>query len=256
MPPSVPSSSGVEERQPDLGRYFSAVEQLGYKPRNLRFYLNYLFDGVDLAGKRMLDVGAGNGRFSFYAACAGARESVAMEPDAAGSSGGRTGQALQRLASLLDDPNVKLVRQTLQEYEHEGDPFDVVLLHASINHLDEEACVVLHHDAAAQREYLEIFEKLAALTKPQGTLIVVDVARRNLFGDLGLKNPISRSIEWEKHQAPAFWAELLSRKGFTKPRIRWNTFNTLGSAGRLLLGNRVASYLLTSSFCLTMRRED
>ncbi len=238
---------------PALDRYFGALQQLGYVPGNVRFYVKYLFKGIDFTGKTMLDVGAGDGRFSYYAACAGASRVVSLEPEAAGSGTGRVDK-FKRLASLVDQPQVEFVPVPLQEYTHEDGLFDVLLLHASINHLDEEACVRLHEDPAAQETYLGIFRILASLARPGGVLIVTDCARRNLFGDLGVRNPIARTIEWHKHQSPELWAELLTRVGFVRPDIRWTTFNTLRSPGRLLLGNRVAAYCLTSSFRLAMER--
>jgi ribosomal protein L11 methylase PrmA len=63
-----------------LERYFEAVAQRGRSRENWRFYLDYLFRGVDFAGRTMIDVGAGDGMFSFYAACAGATKVVSLEP--------------------------------------------------------------------------------------------------------------------------------------------------------------------------------
>jgi len=40
--------------------------------------------------------------------------------------------------------------------------FDIVLLHASINHLDEEACIRLQYDDQARRRYGLIFQRLSA----------------------------------------------------------------------------------------------
>jgi SAM-dependent methyltransferase len=239
-----------------LQRYGEALQKMGHRPGNVHFYMRYLFDGVDLRGTRVLDVGAGDGRFSFYAACAGATEVVGLEPDMAGSSdeANMTSAAFQRMSDLVGVPGVRLVRQTLQEFEHGGEPFDVVLVHAAVNHLDEELVVRLHEDAAARAEYARIFTQMAGLMKPGGALIIADAARRNLFGDLRRPNPIARTIEWHKHQQPELWAEILTTSGFVAPRIRWSTFNILRGPGRVLLGNRVAAYLTYSGFVLTMRR--
>ena len=130
----------------------------------------------------------------------------------------------------------------------------MVLLAASINHLDEAACSRLHEDDDAREVYRTIFDKLAGLTNPAGVLLALDGGRKNIFPSLGLRNPIARSIEWEKHQQPEVWVDLLAGSGFELPSIRWLSFNTLRAPGRMLLGNRLAAFFLTSEFLLTMRR--
>lgn len=228
------------------------MAQMGARPGNVRFHCDYLFDGIDLRGKTLLDIGAGEGQHSFYAASAGARNVVSLEPEAEGSQTGMQ-QRFERARSLLGLQQVDLVASRLQDYESGGQTFDVVLLHASINHLDEPACIRLRDDPAARETYHVLFEKLAALTAPEGTLIVTDCSNENLFARLGIKNPVAPTIEWHKHHKPEFWAGMLGEAGFANPQIRWMSFNSLRSAGRVLLGNRVAAYCTASAFCLTMR---
>jgi SAM-dependent methyltransferase len=236
-----------------LDRYLAVMARDGARPGNLRFDCRFLFEGVPLRGKTMLDIGAGNGRYSCYAACAGAQRVVALEPEAAGSRAG-VHDRFSSIASALGLENVELVPQRLQDYDARGETFDIVLLRGSINHLDEEACVRLRYDDRARQTYLALFEKLAALARPNGTLIVTDCSSQNLFARLGIRNPIAPSIEWHKHQPPAVWASLLEEVDFAHPRVRWASFNTLRTPGRLLLGNRLASWCLTSAFFLTMER--
>jgi SAM-dependent methyltransferase len=234
-------------------RYFSAVK--GEWPHrnvgNLRFYSEYLFDGVPLTGRRVLDVGAGDGVYSLYAAAAGARHVVALEPEAAGSTAGVT-DSFSRLQQRLGLDSVELRTESFQDFDPADGRFDVLLLHAVINHLDEDATMEIGHSEAARQRYRTLFSKLASIAAPGATLIASDASRRNLFGRLGLKNPLQPTIEWEKHQAPETWAGLLEEVGFGDPRIRWNSINTLRRPGRILLGNRVAAWALDSSFCLTM----
>jgi SAM-dependent methyltransferase len=236
-----------------LERYFQVVAEKGWKPGNLRFYLNYMFADIDFAGKSVLDVGGGDGVLSFYAACAGAARVVCLEPELAGSAAG-TSVAFERMASRLNMGQVQLLPLQLQDYVSGGTGFDILLLHASINHLDEDACIRLSHDRSAQAAYRQLFGKLASLAHPGAKLIAVDCARRNLFADLHLPNPLQPTIEWHKHQSPRLWASLLGQAGFSNPVIRWNSFNTLGRFGRLLLGNAIGAYCLTSVFCLAMER--
>jgi hypothetical protein len=148
---------------------------------------------------------------------------------------------------------VRLLRTTLQQFDPDRAKFDVLLLHNSVNHLDESACMALGDDDNAWQTYLAIFEKLRDLAAPGATLILADCSRHNFFGLVGMRNPFARSIEWQKHQPPEIWIRLLERCGFANPRLSWTTFNSLGSLGRVALGNRLAAYFLMSHFRLSMR---
>lgn len=212
-----------------------------------------LFAGVELSGHSVLDIGAGDGAASLYAACCGASRVVSLEPEADGSrTNVRTRFEESRVR--VGAQQVELRAERLQEFDAKGERFDVLLAKASINHLDEDACMRLHTDPDARARYLVILRTLAELSCPGGALVIADCARSNVFATLGRRNPLKPTIEWGKHQSPTLWAELLSQVGFEHPRIRWTTLNTLRSPGQYLLGNRVCAYFLTGTFVLTMSR--
>lgn len=238
-----------------LARYFSAMETEwpDVDAGNLRFYLDYLFRGLPLEGASMLDVGAGDGRYSFYGASAGARRVVALEPESEGSNAGVQEQ-FRHVAGLLGLDSVELRTEPFQEFDPGEERFDVLLLHAVVNHLDEQACIDLHRHEAARDSFRMLFGRLAAMAADGAHLIVVDASRRNLFAHLPLRNPLSPDIEWEKHQPPGRWAALLEEVGFTSPEVSWNSLNTLRRPGRVLLGNAVAAWFLQSGFRLSMVR--
>ena len=246
----------MNERQ-DLRDYFEGVQREGLNPcatpERFRFYCDFVFDGVDFSGKSVLDIGGGSGVYSYYSALRGATSALCLDPEGAGSSSGVV-ERFQRLQELLKRPEVRFGAEAFQDWDPQGQRFDVVLMHASINHLDEEGCIHLHRDPGARQRYAKVFEKLAAISRPGASLVVVDCSRRNLFGDLGLTSPFAPTIEWQKHQRPSSGRSCWRRPASARPAFA-GIANALGPLGSALLGNRLGSYLTTSLFCLTMTRQ-
>lgn len=245
--------------------YFTLVNQEGLcsSQHNLRFYLNYLFKNISFDNKTMLDIGGGAVLFNFYAACMRANEVICLEPKASGSSSGVT-EKFKKLQLGLRTLNkkVKLVSTTIQSFNPNYKKFDIILLHNSINHLDEEACINLQHNSHAIEIYKMIFQKMCNLAHNGAKLIITDCSRYNFFALFNCKNPFAPPIEWHKHQSSRYWSKLLSEVGFCNPKIQWisSCLSTiflpfrLQSIGGLLLGNKVVSYFLDSHFCRTMEK--
>jgi SAM-dependent methyltransferase len=232
----------------------SAVRLGAYSnKRNLRRHLNYLFDGIDLRGKEVLDVGGGSGLLTIYAAVQGAT-SVCIEPESDGSTGGITKKFTLLKNSVDPQMRANLVVSSIQDYLSVARSFDVVVIANAINHLNEDACVRLLVDPSARDEYKSLFLSLFRSMRPGGWLVATDCTRSNFFDDLGLKSPLMPDIEWQKHQSPKIWGELLQEVGFAPATVRWSSPNTLGEAGRVVLGNRLAAYFLLSHFKLVARK--
>lgn len=237
--------------------YVAAVVQEGLwsSESALRRYLHWLFNGVPLAGRRILDIGGGTGLLSFYAAAHGANEVVCLEPEADGVSVG-TNQHFTRLKRTLGVDRVRFVADTFQDFDADPGSFDVALLHNSINHLNERATIHLQTDVPSRQAYSNLFGSLATLLAPGGHVLIADCARTNLFPLLRIPHPISRTIEWHKHQDPEVWAGLLEAAGFCDGAISWSSYNRLGRFGWALLANRVGAFVSTGHFRLLMRLPD
>jgi SAM-dependent methyltransferase len=240
--------------------YFATLtrdEHLWSSEAALRRYTWWLFQDVPLQGARVLDIGGGVGVFSFYAAAAGAGEVLCLEPEGQGGSIGMNEQ-FHRLQRLTGFHNVRLEHAMLQTFEPTPASFDVVLLHNSVNHLDEAMVPLLRRDAAAGEDardvYRWLFRRLADALVPAGHLVLTDCARDNLFPRLGLRHPLLPQIEWDKHQNPAVWWTLLRQTGFERRSERWSSFNRLGALGWMLLANRAGAFFFTGHFRLHAQR--
>jgi len=233
--------------------FFDTVSREGLYPNkyNLRFYLDLIYKGIDFKGKNVIDIGGGAGLHSFYAATKGANKVICLEPEADGSRKGVIDKFLN-LKNLLNSTNVSLESSTIQSFNSDGEKFDILILHGSINHLNESACIDLLSDENSRAVYHSIFLKLSSLAKAGAKMIICDCSRYNFFATLRVPNLIDPGIEWHKHQSPEVWADMLKDVGFIKPRVKWTSFNSLRNIGRFLFGNKFIAFFMLSTFCLTM----
>lgn len=209
----------------------------------------YFLD-LDFRGKTLLEIGCGKGIFSIWASIQGAKHVVGLEPLAAGSfDSEKCFRDFSHMVTKLQLQNIEMLPHRLQDYPAKGDYFDLVLSLSSINHLDEPSCVRLRESAEARQTYFCIFDQIRGWMKNGGRFIIVDCSNRNLFADLGLKNPLAPTIEWFKHHPPEFWASLLADRGFVEPKISWLSFKAL-SYLRVPKMPKWLAYLSTSGFRL------
>lgn len=237
--------------------YDFAISRKMYSSKaNLKFYLQSLFDNIEWKNKAVLDVGGGSGLLTFYAAAEGAKRVICLEPEADGSRNGMIKQYHDFQAGFASSSPVVQLPLTLQQYVQQSDKeaFDIVIMHNSINHLDEEACIHLRKQDTSYRQYLHIFSDVYSLMRKGGTLVVSDCSCNNFFNDIGIKNIFTPSIEWHKHQAPETWISLFKKAGFKNPTTKWLSPNRLGKFGKVLAGNYLISYLTRSYFKVTVEK--
>jgi SAM-dependent methyltransferase len=229
------------------------VSPLFTQTQMLQTRLEMRFDYIDFDSKTVLDIGAGTGLFSAYAAHKGAERVVALEPEVDGSSAGMI-DTLEDLA--VEYPCIDIIKKTLQEYNPNAETFDVVISNNSINHLDEEACMELKHSEQARETYNNIFDNMNDIMKPGGALIIADAFPQNIWNDIGISNPFI-TLEWQKHQSPNLWISLLRDHGFEKHTLIWDSYlSQLGTVGRQLFCNYTLSYMTYSKFILKLRKNN
>jgi SAM-dependent methyltransferase len=216
-------------------------------PEWVRLRIEELFARSDFAGMRILEVGAGRGLFSCALAALGAREVVALEPELDGSRGGSASVFAENLARL-GLSNVRLVRTTLQAFRSEVAAFDRILLYAVVNHLDETHVQTLDRSAESRERFRALLRPLREWLRPDGELILFDAARHHAFEPLvraGLLrgHPLAPTMEWEKHQEPQIWEELLRDVGFGRVDHHSARYHPRGWRGRLARWSWVSALL-------------
>ena len=147
--------------------YFDIVKCYDLYPRNkkadLKFYLDDLFSCVSFKDKSVLEIGGGNGLFSLYGACMGAKSVVLLEPESKWSTDGMLDK-LDSFDNVFLQNRIICKSTTFQNFDSNNQTFDIVILHNSINHLDEKACINLMESNDTRERYGGIFQKLSELS--------------------------------------------------------------------------------------------
>lgn len=228
------------------------AQKSGYRNReSLSYRCASIFKGVPLSGAAVLEIGAGRGELCFWAALQGATDVVGLEPEIEGSTHGFTNDFAEML-ELSELHQVKLVKQTIQEYDAPPGYFDVVVSQNSLEHLDESASPHLGKDPAATQVYAEIFRKIRRSLKPGGVFIATNASQENFWPMIGARNPISPQIEWHLHPTPRTWRTLMSAAGFEQIETDWPVRHRLRHLG-VLAANPVFAFFTESNFRLLAR---
>lgn len=208
-----------------------------------------MFNGIDLKGKCVIDIGCGRGPLGLWAAAHGASYVLAIEPESDGSSSG----SLNYLREIVKDLELEKVVYPRAAFYEELDPvearFDVAIMFNVINHVDEDSVQSLHQSSEARSRFIDKLRVLRKLMAHGGVLLVADCARNNLWGDLRLKNPFVPTIEWEKHQNPDVWRDVLEASGFSFMNLTWSQLYPFGKISQ----SKLLHYATVSHFLLKMR---
>lgn len=220
----------------------------------LTHYFDRLFEGIPIHGSSILDVGGSDGLLAFLLADRGATVTC-LEPMANGSNKDMIIARTLYAEAAQAGANVTFVGESFQNWIT-VDKFDVVIFHNSINHPDEDACTKVQVEPSALRSYHSIFQKVGSISKSGAYLLVSDCANRNLFGDLGIRSPFASAIEWEIHQQPGTWGQIVRSAGFSDIEITWNFSSRSPTFIRRLFRNAFGAYITSSHFTLKARHRD
>lgn len=230
------------------------AQQMGYRtPQRYQTRCEFIYQDVPLAGKRVIDVGCGNGGFALWAAMNGAGYTLGIEPESDGSTDG----TLAKFNTMINHLNFNDMVEAKSLYLNDLSPspdelFDVVLMYNVINHIDEDAVSNVHENEASQQRYINHLKHLRSLVSNDAYVIIADAGRKNFWNDVGLTNPVFHYMNWEKHQQPDVWTSLFEQAGFKFENLRWSPIYPFYG----LTNNRIVQYFWSSHFILRFRAVD
>jgi SAM-dependent methyltransferase len=242
--PTTPDLSSTDDRLDRAGRLVGYANGTRYGARG-----EFLFAGVPLDGASVLEVGCGTGAWALWAALHGARQVIGIEPEAAGSTSNTLVTFRRNIETLGLKDQVSARNCFLHQLPAQRRPFDVVVMFNVINHLDEDAVVVMHRDQAAFERFVSALKDLRGRVRRGAWIIVADCTRENFWPRLGMRSPLAPNIDWEKHQDPQTWSRAFEQAGFERVDLRWSPLQPFLRA----TSNKFVQYFTASHFVLRFR---
>jgi SAM-dependent methyltransferase len=253
--------SHVQISNKEAERLLTPVAELyGANARWLRVRTADYFGTLDFSGKRILEIGAGNGLYACCVASLHAEHLIALEPQLDGARASYIATFEQRIEKLKL-PNLELQTVRLEGFSAPSALFDLIYMLTVINHLDETHVRTLDTDEHSREVFRQRLRPVYEWLKPGGTLVISDNTNTHAYMPLmklGLlkRHPFAPSITWEIHQPPRVWKMLLESIGFTSICYHWATHWRYPQIPRVLCENVIAAYLYSGVFVLSAQRPE
>lgn len=216
-----------------------------------------LLRGVELRGKRVLEIGSGRGLLAIYMGMNGAAQVVSMEPEMFGATSGVIADQRARIAEI-GLTNVEVVAADFNTWEAHGQTFDLIVSRASINHLHEANQHAEHHQPTFDA-YVAVATRIKDLLAPGGLFLATDACRYAFFTGarrFGIRRPWNRKrtgVDWRYHQNPGTWQKIFAAAGFSDTAVNYPVPYPL-RAWRPIVDTAIANFFLRGVFILKARR--
>ena len=218
------------------------------RPDGYEFYFsNYIYRDIDLDGKKILDIGGGNGIASFHALNSSANCCAWIVDPIVEGSNDLMFKQYNSLKKNYDAERINFHRDYIDTLL-DPNAFDIIVMHNTINHIGEDILKDISYNNEAYSEYVSRLKTILDRLSSNGILIVSDCGSRNFFGQIGLKSPFAPTIDWDLHCEPRVWQQMIEDLGFSHIKTQWTARREFGFFGKIFLANRLCSYFLNSHF--------
>ncbi|MCL5958564.1 MAG: class I SAM-dependent methyltransferase [Chloroflexi bacterium] len=215
------------------------------------YHLRNQLDGLQLSGKRILEVGCGKGAVSLYLALFSSCSHVFALDEAAGhgSPVGVT-QTLRETVTSFEVSNINVVEADIMRNSFQDESFDLIIANNALHHVIDSG--LISRSPNSRRGYLRLFGELKRLLAPQGILSISELSRLAIWRWSPMKLRM-KTIDWELHPTRGEWLSVIRGAGLSVLSCDYTVPHPARQV-KPLLTNPVAQFLLGPSFTIRAQK--
>ena len=147
------------------------------------YFSSYIYKDINLDGKKILDIGGGNGLASFHALDNSSSCSAWVVDPIAEGSNELMFEQYESMKKNYDPGRINFHRDYVDTLL-EPNTFDIIVMHNTINHIGEDILEDINNSSEAYAEYVSRLKTILDRLSSDGTLIVADCGSKNFFGKI------------------------------------------------------------------------
>lgn len=211
-----------------------------------QYHLNKQLSGLDFKGKRILEIGCGQGAVSLYMALfVGADVVVAMDENAGEGSNVGVLSTLEGAKNHFELDNIDIVELDFLKNSFPDGHFDIIISNNALHHVITPGLISKNEDI--RYKYVTLFTEIYRLLKPGGVLSIYEYSRKCFWRWFPLKPKKFYTIDWEIHPTTREWESVIKSANFEKITCRFHSPYLLKFFG-IITETRIFQYFSYTGF--------
>jgi len=208
---------------------------------------SYYIDEIPLNGKRLLDIGCGNG-LMLSANCVIAKPKLAVGLDNYQGEGSPISDYnfANKVQAALSLPYLKLVLGDAFGLPFHKESFDMIYISHCLHHIYESTVRLGRAEESSTKNLTALLRDIYTTLSENGVLVVAEVPRYSIMR-IGRLFGLLKDTDFKTKQEPRDWICALEKVGFKSFKVKYHTPYPLRRF-TWLLSNRMGRYILCGQY--------